>query len=238
MTGRARVAALAARHGLELVGVTTAEPLPEARAHLETAVAAGRMGRMDWMGGDRPSRATTPAAHDPRARSVVVVAAPYVGPGRATWDPAPHALRAALAPVLAAAAAELRACRRYRVPSRGRRVCVVHPNNVTQLAQRILKNLSEPFDLDGNEVSISASLGITLYPTDDETRDGLLKNADTAMYRAKEAGRNTCQFYSAEMHATAHKRMILENRLRGAIDRGELLLHYRKLASSPHWPPE
>lgn len=104
---------------------------------------------------------------------------------------------------------------------------MVHPNNVTQLAQRILKNLSEPFDLDGNEVSISASLGITLYPTDDETRDGLLKNADTAMYRAKEAGRNTCQFYSAEMHATAHKRMILENRLRGAIDRGELLLHYR-----------
>ena len=101
MTGRARVAALAARHGLELVGVTTAEPLPDARAHLETAVAAGRMARMDWMGGDRPWRATTPAAHDPRARSVVVVAAPYVGPGRATWDPAPDALRAALAPVLA-----------------------------------------------------------------------------------------------------------------------------------------
>ena len=100
MTGAA-VAALAARHGLELVGVTDAAPLPEDRARMEASVDAGRMGRMGWMGGDRPARATDPRAHDPSARSVIVVAAPYAGADRAAWDPAPDALRVALAPVLA-----------------------------------------------------------------------------------------------------------------------------------------
>src|SRR5574338_159536 len=97
---------LAARHGLELVGVTDASPLPEARAHMEGSVAAGRMGRMGWMGGARPRIATEPAAHDPAARSVIVVAAAYAGRDRAKWDPAPDALRDALAPLLAAAPAE------------------------------------------------------------------------------------------------------------------------------------
>jgi epoxyqueuosine reductase len=103
---RARVAELAARHGLELVGVTDAAPLPEARARMEESVGAGRMARMEWMGGDRPRRATDPRAQDPEARSVIVVAAPYGGPDRAAWDPAPDALRRALAPVLAAAPSE------------------------------------------------------------------------------------------------------------------------------------
>jgi epoxyqueuosine reductase len=98
---RAVLERLAARHGLELVGVTDASPLPEARARMEESVGAGRMGRMGWMGGARPARATDPRAHDPDARSVIVLAAPYVGEGRATWDPAPDALRRALAPVLA-----------------------------------------------------------------------------------------------------------------------------------------
>jgi epoxyqueuosine reductase len=61
---------------------------------------------MDWMGGDRPARATDPRAHDSSARSVVVVAAPYAGADRAAWDPAPDALHRALAPVLAASPAE------------------------------------------------------------------------------------------------------------------------------------
>jgi epoxyqueuosine reductase len=103
---RARVAALAARHGLELVGVTDAEPLPADRERMEASVAAGRMGRMDWMGGDRPARATDPRVHDVAARSVIVVAAPYVGRDRAAWDPEPDALRRALAPVLAGLPAE------------------------------------------------------------------------------------------------------------------------------------
>jgi epoxyqueuosine reductase len=100
MTGRRRIAELAARHGLELVGVTTADPLPDARSRIEASVADGRMARMEWMGGERPARATAPQAHDPSARSVIVVAAPYVGPERAAWDPAPDRLREVLGPVL------------------------------------------------------------------------------------------------------------------------------------------
>ena len=97
---RARLAEIAARRGLELVGVTSAAPMPEDRARIEASVAAGRMGRMGWMGGERGARSTDPRAHDPAARSVVVVAAPYVGEDRAAWDPDPGALRSALAPVL------------------------------------------------------------------------------------------------------------------------------------------
>ena len=99
---RERLTELAARHGLELVGVTDAGPLPEARARMEESVAAGRMARMEWMGGDRPRRATDPRAVDPTARSVIVVAAPYAGGERAGWDRHPDALSRALATVLAA----------------------------------------------------------------------------------------------------------------------------------------
>ena len=103
---RERVAELARRHGLELLGVASAEPLPDDRARMEESVAAGRMARMEWMGGERPSRATDPRAQDPTARSVIVVAAPYAGSDRNGWDPDPDALRRALAPVLAGAPAE------------------------------------------------------------------------------------------------------------------------------------
>lgn len=90
----------AARHGLDLVGVTSAEPLPDDRARMTDSVAAGRMARMGWMGGERPAIATDPRRLDPAARSVITVAAPYVGVDRAAWDPDPDALRKALAPVL------------------------------------------------------------------------------------------------------------------------------------------
>jgi epoxyqueuosine reductase len=99
-----RLAELAARHGLDLVGVTDTSPLPGARAHMEESVSAGRMATMGWMGGERPAVATDPRAHDPSARSVVVVAAPYVGTERQAWDPDPGALERALAPVLDRAA--------------------------------------------------------------------------------------------------------------------------------------
>ena len=99
---RDRVAQLAKRHGLELVGVTDAAPLPDDRARMAEAVARGRMARMDWMGGDRPAVATDPSRHDAAARSVIVVAAPYAGRDRAAWDPERDALGAALAPVIAA----------------------------------------------------------------------------------------------------------------------------------------
>jgi epoxyqueuosine reductase len=103
---RERLAALATQHGLELVGVAPAEPLPEARERIADAVAAGRMARMDWMGGDRPAISTDPARLQQGARSVIVVAASYAGRDRAAWDPEPDRLRASLAPVLQAAPAQ------------------------------------------------------------------------------------------------------------------------------------
>lgn len=98
-----RLRDLARRHGLELVGVAPVDALPDDRQRMEASVAAGRMGRMDWMGGDRPALATDPRAQDSAARSVVVVAAPYAGSDRAAWDPDRDALRSALAPVLESA---------------------------------------------------------------------------------------------------------------------------------------
>ena len=102
---RRRIADLAARHGLQLVGVTGASPMPDDRARMAASVAAGRMGLMGWMGGERPAIATDPRRQDPTARSVIVVAAPYAGADRAGWDPHPDALRAVLAPVLSASPA-------------------------------------------------------------------------------------------------------------------------------------
>jgi epoxyqueuosine reductase len=83
---RERVQTLARRHGLELIGIAAADPLPDAAVRMEEAVAAGRMARMEWMGGDRPAIATDPSRHLPGARSVLVVAAPYAGSDRAAWD--------------------------------------------------------------------------------------------------------------------------------------------------------
>jgi epoxyqueuosine reductase len=103
---RERVAAVARRHGLELVGVSAAAPLVDDRRRMEESVASGRMGRMGWMGGSRPAVATDPARLDPDARTVLVVAAPYAGQDRSAWDPDPDALRRALAPVLEAEPAE------------------------------------------------------------------------------------------------------------------------------------
>ncbi|PZR64661.1 MAG: tRNA epoxyqueuosine(34) reductase QueG [Chloroflexi bacterium] len=98
---RERVERLAARHGLNLLGIAPAEPLLEARDRMQQSVREGRMARMDWMGGDRPEIATDPRRLDPTARSVIVVAAPYAGAARASWDAGagtlPPLLREALA---------------------------------------------------------------------------------------------------------------------------------------------
>jgi epoxyqueuosine reductase len=112
---REQLAALARRHGLELVGIGDAAPLPDDRRRMNESVAAGRMGRMEWMGGRRPGLATEPRALDPSARSVVMVAAPYAGDDRAAWDPDPGALRHALDAVMAAGGEPAGRIARYAV---------------------------------------------------------------------------------------------------------------------------
>jgi diguanylate cyclase (GGDEF)-like protein/PAS domain S-box-containing protein len=101
------------------------------------------------------------------------------------------------------------------------------PGDASIVAQKMIDALARPFDLDGHETYISASVGITLFPADSEEAGVLIMNADTAMYRAKEQGRNTYQYFTREMNERALARMHVEAALRRALERREFLLHYQ-----------
>jgi len=90
---------------------------------------------------------------------------------------------------------------------------IIAPEDASSVAQKIIDELSLPFDLHDNESFITASIGISIYPTDITDMEGLLKNTDVAMYNAKETGRNNFQFYAKEMNFKAISRLELENRL-------------------------
>ena len=93
--------------------------------------------------------------------------------------------------------------------------------------QRIIGKMAEPIEVDGQELLVTASAGISLYPQDGPDVETLLKNADAAMYRAKEKGRNNFQFYTAEMNRQVNERLRLESSLRRALDRNEFELYYQ-----------
>jgi diguanylate cyclase (GGDEF)-like protein len=93
--------------------------------------------------------------------------------------------------------------------------------------QRIAARVAEPITIEGKELYVTCSAGISLYPQDGEDVDTLLKNADAAMYRAKEHGRNNFQFYTSEMNERVNERLQMENALRRALERQEFLLHYQ-----------
>ncbi|MBK9574422.1 MAG: EAL domain-containing protein [Rhodoferax sp.] len=103
------------------------------------------------------------------------------------------------------------------------------PQDVPLLADRILHHIALPIPLQDREISLSASMGVSLYPQDGDDYDTLLRNADAAMYRAKEAGGNTFRFYTTDMNAQALIKLEMEARLRHAVQRDELLLHYQPL---------
>jgi len=102
-------------------------------------------------------------------------------------------------------------------------------HDVEQVVRQILDRLSKPYLIDGTEVFASGSVGITLFPDDGKDAETLLKNSDTAMYRAKYDGRNTFRFFTAKMNAEALESVKLENQLRHAVDRGEFVLHYQPI---------
>ena len=112
---------------------------------------------------------------------------------------------------------------------------IARGEDAARVAKRILESLQQPFRLDEQEVFISASVGISLFPQDGADLETLLKNADAAMYQAKEAGRNNCQFFSQSMNATAVKRLSLENKLRRALEREEFLLYYQPQIDVRTW---
>ncbi|HEY0843980.1 MAG TPA: EAL domain-containing protein [Noviherbaspirillum sp.] len=104
---------------------------------------------------------------------------------------------------------------------------VVREDAVVVVAQQILESMSRPMTIQGHEFYPTGSIGISLYPKDGEDSQALLKNADTAMYRAKDAGRNNVQFYAHEMNSRALDRLKLESGLRRALERKEFTLHYQ-----------
>jgi len=93
--------------------------------------------------------------------------------------------------------------------------------------QRITAKVAEPIQIDGKELYVTVSAGISLYPQDGQDVETLLKNADAAMYRAKEHGRSNFQFYTSEMNERVTDRLALEHALRRALERREFLLHYQ-----------
>lgn len=99
-------------------------------------------------------------------------------------------------------------------------------NGVAQVAQKLLESIALPFHLEDHELSVTASLGIALYPSDGTDIETLSKNADVAMYRAKQEGRNTYCFFTHEMQINSQRNLELSNALHGALQRNEFYLVY------------
>jgi len=102
-----------------------------------------------------------------------------------------------------------------------------HPDNAAHLARKLIEAVARPMQLAGRELTPSTSVGIAIYPDDARSAADLSKAADAAMYRAKQRGRHTFEFYTPEITAEAMERLAIENDLRRALARGELLLYFQ-----------
>jgi diguanylate cyclase (GGDEF)-like protein/PAS domain S-box-containing protein len=100
-------------------------------------------------------------------------------------------------------------------------------DSITLVAEKIIERIAEPFEIDQHELSISLSIGITVYPDDGKDFDTLLKQSDTAMYQAKDSGRNTYRFHTEQMNIDAVEHLRMRNGLRRALKRDEFVLHYQ-----------
>ena len=103
----------------------------------------------------------------------------------------------------------------------------INEEGVAKIADLIIQKMSQPFTLDGYEIFTSPSIGISMYPEDGVDEETLIKNADSAMYLAKERGRNNYQFYSANLNESNLRQFMLETGLRKALENQEFILHYQ-----------
>ncbi|MBV8466637.1 MAG: PAS domain S-box protein [Burkholderiales bacterium] len=104
---------------------------------------------------------------------------------------------------------------------------IAGPEVAGEVAGRIVESMAQPFVINGHEMFVTASVGVAMCPSDGVDAQTLLKNADVAMYRAKERGKNTYQFFDKDMNAQAFEHLLLENSLWHALEREEFELHYQ-----------
>jgi diguanylate cyclase (GGDEF)-like protein len=108
---------------------------------------------------------------------------------------------------------------------------VAQPSDATALAQRVIEEVSEPYEIDGHQVVVGASVGISVSVTDGPSSDLLLRNADLALYRAKSGGRGTLRFFEPEMDAQMQTRRLMESDLRRALVGHEFEVHYQPIVN-------
>jgi diguanylate cyclase (GGDEF)-like protein/PAS domain S-box-containing protein len=105
---------------------------------------------------------------------------------------------------------------------------ITHSEDAAVSAEKLLLSIGAPYSIDGQDLYISGSIGISVYPEDGDSAEMLIQSADTAMYHAKERGRNTFEFFKSEMNRkVVGRRRSIESNLRRALDREEFLLHYQ-----------
>ena len=109
---------------------------------------------------------------------------------------------------------------------------VKRSSDVAQVAQKVIEQVSQPAVVDERELAVSCSIGIAVYPDDGHDAETLIRNADAAMYHAKELGRANYQFFTEQMNQAASRRLALESDLRRALTRGELRLHYQRIVDA------
>lgn len=107
--------------------------------------------------------------------------------------------------------------------------------DVSQASDLIRRQMLRPFDVGGHQLAVTFSIGASLYPQDGREPDTLIRNADTAMYRAKEVGRNTVQFYTEGLNARLLERLNLESQFRRALEQNRLLLHFQPQLELASW---
>ncbi len=105
-------------------------------------------------------------------------------------------------------------------------------NQLGHIAQKIIETIGEPTQLNNNMVSVGASIGIALYPEDSTSSDELLRNADVAMYHAKQLGRNNFQFFTDEMNLEAKERLTQESKIKQAVKKNEFINHYQPIVNA------